>query len=94
MPVWAGNKTAGKDPHSIIHNISAILDGVTPTVNGVNLQGDRMSKYEELMNKAIECYNKAGETNDVNLKKFYFNASEGYKIKAAKLTVKEAGEQA
>lgn len=60
---------------------------------GVFTGDTKMTKYEYLQNKAIECYNKAGKINDVNLKKFYFNASEGYKMKAAKLTVEEAGER-
>lgn len=68
------------------------MDGVTPTVNGV-LQGDRMTKYEYLMNKANECYCKARETNDLDLKLFYNSAFIGFSIKAAKLTVEEAGEQ-
>lgn len=49
-----------------------------------------MSKYEDLMNRAEECEIKAAETKDTNLKLFYRNASEGYKIKAEKLTLDEA----
>lgn len=52
-----------------------------------------MTKYEDLMRRADECAKKAAGTNDGDLKTFYYNASEGYKIKAAKLTIEEAGEQ-
>lgn len=52
-----------------------------------------MTKYEDLIKRADDCTIKAAETNDVNLKIFYTNASEGFKSKASKLTLKEAGEQ-
>lgn len=51
-----------------------------------------MTKHEKLINKANECTKKAAGTNDLNLKLFYRNASEGFKIKAEKLTVEEAEE--
>lgn len=53
-----------------------------------------MTKYEALINKSKDCYKKAITTNDENLQKFYKNASVGFRIKAAKLTIKEAGEEA
>lgn len=52
-----------------------------------------MTKHECLISKADDCTKKAQKTNDLNLALFYLNAAEGYKIKAGKLTVEEAGER-
>lgn len=52
------------------------------------------TKYETLINKAIRCYKTAIAVKDDNLKKFYKNASLGYRMKAAKLTLKEAAKEA
>lgn len=52
-----------------------------------------MTKYEEFKNKANKCIEKAIATTDENLKKFFYNAAQGYEIKLAKLTVTEAGEE-
>ena len=52
-----------------------------------------MTKYEELKNKANKCIEKAIAATDENLKKFFYTAAQGYEIKLAKLTVKEAGEK-
>lgn len=50
-----------------------------------------MTKYEYLMNKADECGKRALDSTDVNLKKFYSNASIGFTKKARDLTVDQAG---
>lgn len=52
-----------------------------------------MTKYEDLIHKSKKCLLKAREATNLLLKIFYANAAEGYKIKAGKLTVQEAGEQ-
>lgn len=52
-----------------------------------------MTKYEGFKNKANKCIEKAIATTDENLKKFFYNAAQGYEIKLAKLTVTEAGEE-
>ena len=48
-----------------------------------------MNKYEELMQKSAECYDKAMASKDVNLQKFYYNASVGFEIKAQKMKLSE-----
>lgn len=52
-----------------------------------------MTKYEDLIKRADDCTSKALATNDVNLKMFYNNASEGFKSKASKLTLEQAQEE-
>lgn len=52
-----------------------------------------MTKFENLKNKENKCIAKAIETTDEKLKKFFYNAAEGFRIKIAKLTIKEAGEE-
>lgn len=52
-----------------------------------------MTKFENLKNKENNCIAKAIETTDENLKKFFYNAAEGFRIKIAKMTVKEAKEE-
>lgn len=49
-----------------------------------------MTKFENLKDKENKCIAKAIETNDNKLKTFFYNAAEGFRIKIAKLTVKEA----
>ena len=58
-----------------------------------NYRSYRMTKYEEFKNKANKCIEKAIATTDENLKKFFYNAAQGYEIKLAKLTITEAGEE-
>lgn len=52
-----------------------------------------MPKYEDLMNKADKALLKAISEQDSNLRAFYLNAANGFKIKAMKLTVEEAQEE-
>lgn len=49
-----------------------------------------MTKFENLKDKENKCIAKAIETNDNKLKQFFYNAAEGFRIKIAKLTIKEA----
>lgn len=49
-----------------------------------------MSKCELFLNKKTEFFEKAMETEDVNLRKFYFSASKGFELKAYALTLEEA----
>lgn len=51
-----------------------------------------MTKYEYFIKKADECDKKARNEKNYAMIAFYKNAAEGFRIKAAKLTVKEAGE--
>lgn len=56
---------------------------------------NKMTKYEELMNKSDECCLKAikfAKKNDWNMATFYKNASVGFKEKALNLTLEQAGE--
>ena len=51
-----------------------------------------MNNYEKLMDKSDKCCLKAiklAKAGDVLLAKFYKNASEGFKLKARKLSAKE-----
>lgn len=50
-----------------------------------------MTNYEYLMNKADECATRSRNSTDVDLKKFYGNASIGFTSKAQALTVEQAG---
>lgn len=49
-----------------------------------------MTKCEFFLNKKTEFFEKAMETEDANLKKFYFSASKGFESKAYALTLEEA----
>lgn len=49
-----------------------------------------MTKFENLKDKENKCIAKAIETTDEKLKKFFYNAAEGFRIKISKLTIKEA----
>lgn len=51
-----------------------------------------MTRYEDLINKAEDCRCKAIATDNVDLKKFYLNAEQGYRKQAEELTVEEAQE--
>ena len=56
---------------------------------------NKMTKYEELMNKSDECCLKAidfAKKNDWNMAMFYKNASIGFKKKALNLTLEQADE--
>lgn len=51
-----------------------------------------MNKYEELMNKSDKCCLKAiklSKAGNYLLARFYKNASEGFKIKARKLSLEK-----
>ena len=52
----------------------------------------KMNKYEELMNKSDKCCLKAiklSKAGNYLLARFYKNASEGFKIKARKLSLEK-----
>ncbi len=49
-----------------------------------------MTNYEYLMKRSEKAFEKAQSIKDVDMKKFFINASEGFKIKANKLTLEEA----
>lgn len=48
------------------------------------------TKCEALLDKADECIRKGWKMKDERLRTFYYNASEGFKMKALKLTIDEA----
>ena len=52
-----------------------------------------MTKYEYLINRSEECFEKSKKIEDINVKKFFLNASKGFKIKANKLTLEKASEE-
>ena len=52
----------------------------------------RDERYEELTNLASFCAARATNASDTNMKRFWNNASEGFKIKAAKLLQAEEEE--
>ena len=52
-----------------------------------------MTNYEYLINRSEECLERAKNINDVDVKKFFLNASKGFKIKAGKLTLEQAGKE-
>ena len=50
-----------------------------------------MTNYEYFINRSEECFEKAKNIDDVDVKKFFLNASKGFKIKSEKLTLEQAG---
>lgn len=50
-----------------------------------------MTNYEYFINRSEECLERAKNFDNANVKKFFLNASEGFKIKARKLTLEQAG---
>lgn len=52
-----------------------------------------MTQFEILIKKSESAIALAKETADPLLKKFYQNASEGFKSKAQKLSLNEAGKE-
>ena len=56
---------------------------------------NKMTRYEELMNKSDECCLKAidfAKKNDWDMATFYKNASVGFKEKALNLTLEQVDE--
>ena len=49
-----------------------------------------MTNYEYLINRSEECFEKSKKIEDINVKKFFLNASKGFKIKANKLTLEKS----
>lgn len=52
-----------------------------------------MTNYEYLINRSEECLKRAKSVENIDVKKFFLNASEGFKIKAGKLTLEQAGKE-
>ena len=52
-----------------------------------------MTKYENLKKMASKCSDKAVNSGDEFLRKFYQRAEKGFLIKAGKLTLEQAGEK-
>ena len=50
-----------------------------------------MTNYEYFINRSEECLERAKNIDDVDVKKFFLNASKGFKIKSGKLTLEQAG---
>ena len=50
-----------------------------------------MTDYEYFINRSEECLERAKNIDDVDVKKFFLNASKGFKIKSGKLTLEQAG---
>ena len=46
--------------------------------------------YQYLMGKYAECMAKARAQTDENLRRFFYNAAQGFKEKALRLTLDEA----
>lgn len=55
---------------------------------GSDSRGGRM--YQYLMGKYAECMAKARAQTDENMKRFYYNAAQGFKAKALRLTLENA----
>ena len=55
-----------------------------------SLRRQEPSVYEYLMDKHKECVAKARNMLDSNLKRFYLNAAEGFKLKASNISIAEA----
>lgn len=49
-----------------------------------------MTRYEWLMLQAKRCWVLANFEEDLSLRNFYQNASEGFKIKVSKLSIEDA----
>ena len=49
-----------------------------------------MTNYEYFMNRSEECLERAKKVRNIDMKKFFLNAGEGFKIKALNLSIKEA----
>ena len=52
-----------------------------------------MTDYEYFINRSEECLEQAKIVENINVKKFFLNASEGFKIKAGNLTLEQAGKE-
>lgn len=52
-----------------------------------------MTNYEYFINRSDECLKRAKNIDNANVKKFFLNASKGFKIKAGKLTLEQAGKE-
>ena len=55
-----------------------------------SLRRQEPSVYEYLVGKRNECMLKARNMHDKNLKRFYLNAAEGFKLKASNISIAEA----
>ena len=55
-----------------------------------SMRRDAPFVYEYLMDKHKECAAKARNMLDSNLKQFYLNAAEGFKLKAENISIAEA----
>ena len=53
-----------------------------------------MTKYEELMNKSALYEQKADAETDMLVKTYYAHVADGYKTRAARLSVEEAQQPA
>ena len=54
------------------------------------VKGWDMTRYEWLMLQAKRCWVLANFEEDLSLRNFYQNASEGFKIKVSKLSIEDA----
>ena len=50
-----------------------------------------MTNYEYFINRSEECLERAKIVENIDVKKFFLNASKGFKIKSGKLTLEQAG---
>lgn len=55
-----------------------------------SMRGSEPFVYEYLMDKHRECAAKAHNMLDSNLKQFYLNAAEGFRVKAGNISIAEA----
>jgi len=55
-----------------------------------SIRREEPSVYEYLVGKRNECMLKARNMHDKNLKRFYLNAAEGFKLKASNISIAEA----
>ena len=72
-------------------NKSQVIDEIH--VNFIKIRVGNMTKYEFYKKMACKCSDKAVNTGDEVLRKFYQKAEKGFLIKAEKLTLEQAREK-
>ena len=77
-------------PVAVIISVPENKSGQKETFIVQSLRRQEPSVYEYLAGKRNECMLKARKMHDKNLKRFYLNAAEGFKLKASNISIAEA----
>ena len=77
-------------PVAVIISVPENKSGQRETFIVQSLRRQEPSVYEYLAGKRNECMLKARNMHDKNLKRFYLNAAEGFRVKAGNISITEA----